>query len=154
MTNAELLRRRAAQLATPGVAQTAPLLELMVFAVGAAVYAVPLGIVRGVLIEKITPMPGVQAWVAGCINVRGEIRSVIDAAVALDPSARPTAEGCVLLLETRFGVIGWSLGATPNLQRVNAAELQMPLSGQTAVTGVLMGTIALLDINTLLESLK
>ena len=153
MTKPELLRRRAEQLARPTAPKSAPSLELMVFSVGAALYAVPLEVVRGVLTETVTPIPGVQTWVAGLINVRGEIKSVIDAAVALNPSASPTASNCVLLLETRHGVVGWLLGAWPQLQRVSESELKAPLSGQTAVTGVLLGTIALLDINLLLESL-
>ena len=70
MTSAELLRRRAERLATPALLATVSSLELMVFAVGAARYAVPLGIVRSVLTEAVTPIPGAQAWVAGFINVR------------------------------------------------------------------------------------
>ena len=153
MTNSALLRRRAAQLAKPMALESAPALELMVFNVGAALYAVPLAVVKGVLTDTVTPIPGVQMWVAGCINVRGEIRSVIDAAVALDPRATPTASNCVMLLETRFGVVGWLLAAWPHLQQVNAKDLQPALSGQTAVMGVLLGTIALLEIDSLLESL-
>lgn len=153
MTNSELLRRRAEELARPVAMASAPALELMVFAVGAALYAVPLGVVRGVLNEAVTKIPGVRAWVAGIINVRGEIRSVIDAAVVLDPTASPTASGCVMLLETRHGVVGWLLRDRPQLRRFNADELNAPLSGQTAVTGVLLGTIALLGIDLLLESL-
>lgn len=154
MTNADLLRRRAEQLAIPAAPASAQSLELMVFTVGHTLYAVPLEVVRGVMTEAVTPIPGVQAWVAGCINVRGEIKSVIDAAVLLDQTASPTESGCVMLLETRYGVVGWLLIAMPQLQRVNASELQAPLSGQTGVTGVLMGTIALLDITALLESLS
>jgi chemotaxis signal transduction protein len=154
VTSAQLLRRRAEELARPVALESAPALELMVFGVGAALYAVPLGIVRGVLTEAVTPIPGVQPWIAGCINVRGEVRSVIDAAVVFDPSASRTVSRCVLLLETPFGVVGWLLTAWPQLQRVSANELTAPLSGQTAVAGVLLGTIALLDIDRLLESLS
>ncbi len=153
MTNAELLRHRAERLATPAAPAATASLELMVFAVGTSRYAVPLEIVRGVLKEPVTLVPGVPSWVAGCINVRGEIKSVIDMAVALSRSAPRTQAACVLLLETRFGVVGWSLGGLPELQRVSAAEIQRPLSGQTGVTGVLVGTIALLEIDELLESL-
>lgn len=153
MTSAELLRRRAERLATPALLATVSSLELMVFAVGAARYAVPLGIVRSVLTEAVTPIPGAQAWVAGFINVRGEIKSVIDMAVALDQRAPRTAAGCVLLLETRHGVVGWSLESLPELQRAPSTELRAPLSVQTGVTGVLMGTIAVLGIDELLESL-
>lgn len=169
MTGAELLRRRAEQLAAPAVLETAQSLELMVFAVGAAVYAVPLGMVTGVMTEAVTPVPGVQAWVAGFINVRGEIKSVIDLAAVLGSqdsgsqasgsnqrvSTAPHEQGgCVLLLETRFGVVGCLLSAWPQVRRVNGHELQAPLSVQTGLTGVLMGTIALLDIAELLESLQ
>ena len=154
MTKAELLRRRAERLAVAPSTDAAQSLELMVFSVGAALYAVPLGIVRGVLIEAVTPVPGVQAWVAGFINVRGEIKSVIDAAVVLARTASPTASGCVLLLETRHGVIGWLLSALPQVQRVNGADLQPPLSDLAGVSGVLLGTIAVLDIDKLLESLS
>ena len=154
MTNAELLRWRAERLAAPAALETTPSLELMVFAVGAARYAVPLAIVRGVLTEPVTPVPGVQSWVAGLVNVRGQVTCVIDAGRALDRAAPPTASGCVLLLETRHGEIGWLLSALPQVQRVDEAELHLPLSAQTGVTGVLMGTIALLDITKLLESLS
>ena len=141
MTKAELLRSRAERLAVAPSTDVVQPLELMVFSVGAALYAVPLGIVRGVLTEAVTPVPGVQAWVAGFINVRGEIKSVIDAAVVFERTASLTASSCVLLLETRHGVVGWSLSA-------------LPLSGLAGVTGVLLGTIALLDIDKLLESLS
>ena len=154
MTDAELLRRRTERLAAPATLSTTPSLELMVFAVGAARYAVPLEIVRGVLTEPVMPVPGVQSWVAGLVNVRGQITCVLDAARALDRAAPPTASGCVLLLETPHGAIGWLLSARPQVQRVIETELQVPLSAQTGVTGVLMGTIALLDIAKLLESLS
>ncbi len=153
MTNAELLRRRAERLATPAASAAGLTLELMVFAVGEARYAVPLEIVREVLKEAVAPIPGVPIWVAGCINVRGEIKSVIDMAVALSRSAPRTEAACVLLLETRFGVVGWALSSLPELQQVSGAELQRPLSVQTGVSGVLMGTIAVLGIDELLESL-
>ena len=154
MTKAELLRSRAERLAVAPSTDAVQSLELMVFSVGAALYAVPLGIVRGVLTEAVTPVPGVQAWVAGFINVRGEIKSVIDAAVVFERTASLTASSCVLLLETRHGVVGWLLSALPQVQRANRADLQTPLSGLAGVTGVLLGTIALLDIDKLLESLS
>ena len=153
MSDALLLRRRAEQLARPAAPAAAQTLELMVFTVGAALYAVPLEVVRGVLTTTVTPIPGVQPWVAGLINVRGEIRSVLDADVLLGQNASPAASSCVMLLETRHGVVGWLLSARPQLQSVNATELGPPLSVQTGVTGVVMGTIALLDIAALLESL-
>ena len=149
-----MLRSRAERLAVAPSTDAVQSLELMVFSVGAALYAVPLGIVRGVLTEAVTPVPGVQAWVAGFINVRGEIKSVIDAAVVFERTASLTASSCVLLLETRHGVVGWLLSALPQVQRANRADLQTPLSGLAGVTGVLLGTIALLDIDKLLESLS
>lgn len=157
MTNAELLRERAERLAAPAPNIAEQSLELMVFAVGAALYAVPLATVRGVLTQAVSPVPDVQTCVAGLINVRGQVTSVIDLAFLLDQTASPVAPssaGCVLLLETRFGLIGCWLSTWPQVRRVDSAELRRPLSVQSGVTGVLMGTIALLDMAELLETLK
>ena len=158
MTNAELLRERAERLAAPAPNSAEQSLELMVFAVGAALYAVPLATVRGVLTEAVSPVPGVHTCVAGLINVRGQVTSVIDLALLLDQQASadplPSSSDCVLLLETRFGLIGCLLSTWPQVRRVDSAELRRPLSVQSGVTGVLMGTIALLDMAELLESLK
>lgn len=157
MTNAELLRKRAERLAAPAPNSAEQSLELMVFAVGAALYAVPLATVRGVLTEAVSPVPGVHTCVAGLINVRGQVTSVIDLAFLLDQTTSPVApspSGCVLLLETRFGLIGCLLSTWPQVRRVDSAESRRPLSVQSGVTGVLMGTIALLDMAELLESLK
>jgi purine-binding chemotaxis protein CheW len=154
--NHSVLRQRAARLAAaPSAAPLAPL-ELIAFTILGAQYAVTLESVRAVLREAVTPMPGVAAWIAGAVNVRGQLVSVIEPARALglstaqeNPSPGETSN--ILLLESRFGRVGLLLQSTPELLRLEAPDMAPPLPGQTGIRALLTGRIALLDIDALLE---
>ena len=157
--DSDVLRERAAHLAAPPARTGQPPLELIAFDVGASTYAVPLSEVRAVLHETVTPMPGVAGWIAGAVNVRGTLVSVIEPARVLGLPAPPElaqeqAASTILLLESRFGPVGVRLHAPPELLRLAQPDSAAPLPGQTGVSSVLMGRIAVLDIGEILEARK
>lgn len=156
MSHQDVLRERAARLAAAPARAGQPPLELIAFEISGSSFAVPLGEVRAVLHEIVTPMPGVAGWIAGAVNVRGTLLSVIEPARVLGlpdvpETVEAVVESTVLLLESRFGPVGVLLHAPPELLRLNEPDSGPPLPGQTGVSSVLMGRIAVLDISAILE---
>jgi purine-binding chemotaxis protein CheW len=154
--NTDILRRRAEQLAVRLETQSVRTVDFMVFEVGAERYAVPLEMVRGVVQDAVTPMPGAAAWIAGALNVRGTLVSVLELTKALNLSLTgETAHAdSVLLLESEFGVIGVRVHGMPELRAIPEREIVERVPPRAGVRGVALGTIALLDLEALLEALE
>ncbi len=153
--NTDLLRQRAERLAAPTENRSQDFLELLSFWVQAERYAFLLSDVRAVLRGRVTPMPGAPAWIAGAINVRGSLVSVLDLGRALGMSGDTQAEAAtsVLLLDSSFGAVGCRIVGAPELLRVSELDMQAPPAGSSpAVRGVAAGSVALLDLNGLLEA--
>jgi len=77
---AELLARRAARLAElPEQEETGEQITLLLVRFGHEVYGLEAQHVDRVqLVEQITPVPRVPAWVVGMTNLRGQLLSVVD----------------------------------------------------------------------------
>jgi chemotaxis signal transduction protein len=158
MTDAHLLEARAARLATPVLEPEASQALIVFAAASGERYAAPLKRVRGVIRESVTPVPGVARWMAGLVNVRGHLRSVVDLNVAFGHAADSEATGdvCVVLLESRFGEVGVIAHDVPVLVQVRVAALQLALPGQRGVAALVKDggvTIALLDVDEWLDAL-
>ena len=73
---AERARLLALTAADDSQSRSEPIVE---FTLGEAHYALPAWAVREVVpLISLTPLPGVPAWIAGLINVRGQILTAID----------------------------------------------------------------------------
>lgn len=84
----------------PPPAPEAPALErYIVFSLGRARYAVPIGAVIEVgAVPPVTPVPHLPPWVLGVTNLRGEILSVVDLALFLGAAAEGSAMGRLLVV--------------------------------------------------------
>jgi chemotaxis signal transduction protein len=146
------LERRALHLAAPERAAEAVLEFVVLFDGALGRYALPLTAVRAVVREAVTPVPGVNAWIAGLVNVRGALRGVVDLARAYGKSGAARAD-CVLLVHTRFGEVGVGSHGVPQQRRVPVGAVQAAPPGARGITGVIEGDIAVLELEELLEAL-
>jgi purine-binding chemotaxis protein CheW len=126
-----ILKTRAQALAQEpqsGVA-AGDTLEVVEFDLASERYAFPLAQVREVsLLRELTPVPCTPAFVLGIMNLRGEIRTVIDLKKFFDlPDAGITQLNKIILIEHD----GWQLGiladAIRGVCRIPLADLQPSL---------------------------
>jgi purine-binding chemotaxis protein CheW len=120
-----VLRQRAAQLAQRTDSQQAgEVLPVLVFALGGERYAVELGELAEVLpFENCTPIPDAPPEYAGVINLRGEIRLVVDLARLLQLPAESGAADHVLLLRGNGQKVGLKTGPVEGIRPLPLAEL-------------------------------
>jgi purine-binding chemotaxis protein CheW len=144
-----VLRRRAVQLAQEPPAETRPAsrsIPALVFRLGQERYAIPLADLAEVLpFRGCTEVPGGSARFLGVINLRGEIRPVIDLARVLCGNAS-TDSGAILMLRRPVGL---KVDEVENLQQVCSDEMAPMIPGHH-VRRFVSGTLALLDVETLL----
>ncbi|HEY1012095.1 MAG TPA: chemotaxis protein CheW [Herpetosiphonaceae bacterium] len=95
---AERARLLAREAAGDGQARGEP---MVVFALGEGSYSLPARSVREVVpLHSLTPLPGVPAWIAGLINVRGQILTAIDIRPLLElPVGRAPAQPLVIVAQ-------------------------------------------------------
>jgi purine-binding chemotaxis protein CheW len=101
MNTDAILRERARLLAQPLEDESAREgLEIIVFRVGSERFAFESSQVREVFTAReITPLPGTPPWVAGILNVRGRILSVLHVGILLGAEAEhDAATNCLLIL--------------------------------------------------------
>ncbi|HET8632866.1 MAG TPA: chemotaxis protein CheW [Gemmatimonadales bacterium] len=88
-----------------------PVLHAVVFRVGDLRCGAPAGIVREILPRMAaTRIPGVAAAIAGLVNVRGALLTVLDAHELLHQTRRPGDEGAILVLQAAGRLIGLEVG--------------------------------------------
>ena len=146
-----VFRQRAAQLAKAHAAHkpTAKGIPSLVFRLGQERYAIALKELAEVLAyQGCTPVPGMSQPFLGVINVRGELRPVIDLARVLsgDPSID---SGAVLILRRQAAL---KVDAIEDLREIRSDELERPVQGQY-VNAFSSGTLGLLDVETVLSTL-
>jgi purine-binding chemotaxis protein CheW len=126
----EILKARASALAEEkkdaGASET---LDVVVFELARERYAFPLTQVGGVTLrEGLTPVPCTPAFVLGIINLRGEIRTVIDLRTFFDlPPAGITELNQVLLIQDGGLQLGILADAIRGVVSVPVADLQPAL---------------------------
>ena len=131
-----ILQMRAQTLAAahPPQEDTADLLELVEFELGAERYAFELLCVREVvLIKELTPVPGTPAFVLGIINLRGEIRTVVDLRKFFGlPDQGGTGGHRILVIHgagLELAVVG---GVIRGVRRFRVSELQFSATDSAA----------------------
>jgi purine-binding chemotaxis protein CheW len=142
---------------------TTPPRRFVLLSIADTHYAVPEAFVAELeRVPRITPVPGVPAWMRGVTNLRGDIVSVIDmrAFLGLGPHVSPSARLLVVrLLDEPFST-GLIVDAVDRIVAVPSAEIKAPASPlEGPLSGYLGGVCTIgerlavvLDIDRLLRS--
>jgi purine-binding chemotaxis protein CheW len=156
-----VLRQRARELAldTSRTGAADAILSVVEFELAGERYAVELVHVREVsLLRELTPVPCTPAFVLGIINLRGEIRTVIDLKKFFDlPSKGITELNKIIMLHVGGMELGLLADVILGVRAVSAAALQAApptLTGVRAdyLRGVTHDRLAVLDAAKLLAS--
>lgn len=124
-----ILRERARALARhPEAPQTpgSPLLVLT-FEAGSDRYGLDIACVREVQpVQQLTPLPGVPAFVAGIVHLRGQMLGVVDLVRFFDlpVASEPLPRQIVVIVRVREAEFGVFADAVAGVQTLDAAELQ------------------------------
>ncbi len=149
------LRERARLLArVPERTEDADGSDVLLFRLREESYAVDLALLRKVhLARGLTPVPCTPPHVAGILNVRGEVVTVLDLASALGLGDRleSTDSTRILLVELPEGRVGLLVDEVMGDRRVDLANLDVALSGKEYTRGVAEGSVVLLDLARLLS---
>ncbi len=105
----------------------------MVFRLADRVYGIELATVREIIPQRpATRLPGAPPFVAGLINVRGTIVTVIDLAWRLAGRAA-AAGGSVILVDHGTKVVGLAVDEVLDVQRVADGSLSAATEATTAL---------------------
>ncbi len=151
-----LLQERARLYARPPDAESSgPSVRVLQFRVAGEQYAAEMTVLREVSPARgITPVPCTPAYVAGVLNVRGEIVTVLDLASALGGplSGRAPDTGMVLLVEVHGVRAGLLVDELLGDAELALDQLDPPLSDREFIRGVAGAQTALLKLEELLSS--
>jgi purine-binding chemotaxis protein CheW len=154
LRDAEILRQRALELANNSVVdETGATSDVLLCRVRDERYAVDLRSLRSVHRSgQLTAVPCTVPQIAGILNVRGELITVVDLRVALnlDSQAASGASSQVLLSEFRGAPIGLLVDEVLGVDRLALDRLDESISGASYTRGVAVGSIAVLDLEHLL----
>ena len=108
-------------------------IRALVFSLGAETYGIAISELAEVLPStRCTPVPRAAAEIAGVINLRGELRSVIDLRRLLSlPPAADESASCILMLRNGGDEVGLKVGQVEKVQTIREDELASPESGGT-----------------------
>jgi purine-binding chemotaxis protein CheW len=146
-------RQRAKRLALEDV-ERKPVsagLPALVFGLGEERYAVALEELAEVLpFERCAAVPGAPPPFQGVINLRGELRTVVDLrSLLLASETEEKDSGFVLMLRRPGREIGFRVDSVEELREIRLEELASPLQG-TYVKGTIAGALILLSVDAVL----
>ena len=150
-------RERAARIAK-GRFEHAPAgerIRVLVFRLGPGFYAIDAAEVAEALpLERCAPVPGSLPVFAGVINLRGELRAVVDLRRLLALSSGSNSEtSFVILLRQRGQAIGLKVDRIEELREIGREELSS-VGESKYVTGVAPGMLMLLSVGAMLEDIS
>lgn len=134
--NQRILQQRAKRLAQKSVQNDEIPLEMVLINVAGEQYALELTRLKAVMPADIAVLPLAPRTVAGIMNVRGEIVSVLDLAALLKFERDEKAVASVVLADTKYGSIGLRIDGVPELFSAYLSQLTPALAGRDAVQGV------------------
>ncbi len=110
-------------------------LEIVEFLLADERYAIESSFVREVCpLKELTPLPGTPLFVAGIINVRGQIVSVVDLKKFFDlPAKGLTDLNTVIILSDGHMQFGLLADAVAGVRRIPLLEMQPPLPTLTGI---------------------
>ena len=95
------------------------------FRLASRTYGIDLGVVREIIpCRSATRLPGAPPYVAGLINVRGAIITVVDLGARLDGESSARADGSIILVEQGARVVGLAVDEVLDVQRLAADRLE------------------------------
>lgn len=158
-----VFQRRAVRLAAPAVASGPPAdaRRLLVFRLGSERYGIELADVAEVLpAARCTPVPGAPAHISGVIEVRGEIRPVLDLKLLLGILAEENVPASahpahLLLVRLAGGQVAVRTDGVEGVRAVARDELRAAGTGNmegsvSYITGITADTLMVLSTQALL----
>jgi purine-binding chemotaxis protein CheW len=154
----KILRERAIALAKPRevAATRGDEIEVVEFAIREQRFALPVVDVRAIEdCSAIVPVPCTPAWVAGVINVRSEIITVIDLGVFFELTTPGRASQTrALIVSTPAMTVALAVDAITGTRKLSPEAVQPPLPGTAAlrsdfVRGVTIEGVTLLETSRL-----
>lgn len=144
------LNERARGLAqVPPPADDGRSIEVLVCRLGVEEYALELRLLHGVYpAVGLTPVPCTPPFVAGLLNLRGEILTVLDLAAAMGLTGSDLRE--VLLAETPLVRVGLLVDEVLGVRRIALDALDRALAGSDSTRGIAGARTVLLDLEALL----
>jgi purine-binding chemotaxis protein CheW len=143
-------RQRAVQLATQPTANkpASKGIPALICRLAQERYAIALTDIAEVLaFQGCTQVPGASPQFLGVINLRGELRPVIDLARVL--SGNPSLDSGVVLILRRSAAL--KVDAVEDLREVRSEEVPGPVQGHY-IKALASGTLGLLDVETMLSA--
>jgi purine-binding chemotaxis protein CheW len=135
---AAVWRQRAVELsrAADRDREQSDVLKIVVFRLGEERYAVPITAVREIQkVGRVTPVSTAPAFVAGVINLRGVIMSVLDLRSFLGQEPVRAGERARILVTEGAGmVLGFLVEEVEEIVDVPAREVKPPLSPAKGIT--------------------
>jgi purine-binding chemotaxis protein CheW len=151
----EAYRRRAVRLARVELngVPASPGFPALVFRLGQERYAIEMKELAEVLpFVRCVPVPGGSRLFSGVINLRGELRAVLDLGKLLTPSDSGNSEtGFVLMLRRPGKEIGLKVDHIEEIREIRPEELMSPPQG-TYGKGLVSGTLTLLSVDAVLKA--
>jgi purine-binding chemotaxis protein CheW len=151
----EAFRQRAVRLASMEMNRKplTPGIPAMVFRLGQERYAIEMKELAEVLpFARCVPVPGAPRQFLGVMNVRGELRSVLDLGHLLAPSNRENREaGFVLMLRRTGKEIGLKVDRIEELREIRPENLTESIPGSFG-KGLVSGALMLLSVDAVLEA--
>lgn len=143
-------QRRAVRLATVDQRSTAAGMPVLIFRLGQERYAIELREVAETLPLKVcTPVPGASPHFRGVMNLRGELRPVVDLSRLLGLSnAEEKDRGFVLVLRCPGRQIGLMVDGLEKISEIRPEGLSV--TGQGRYTQFVSGTLMILNVNAIL----
>jgi purine-binding chemotaxis protein CheW len=145
-----VFRQRAIQLASERAEArpAAPGIPALIFRLALERYAIPLQELAEVqLFKGCTQVPGSSSQFLGVINLRGELRPVIDLSRVLSGSGS-TDSGAVLILRRPAAL---KVDLIEELREIRSDEVTPPAEGRY-IRALMGSTLALLDVETMLAA--
>jgi purine-binding chemotaxis protein CheW len=131
-------------------------LPVLVFRLGQERYAIEIKEVAEALnLERCTAVPGSSPLFAGVINLRGELRAVLDLARLFElPGSADKDSGFVLLLRRHGQEIGLKVDRIEELREIQPEELSVSAGGKGKyVMELAPGTLMLLSVDAVLAEI-
>ncbi len=148
-------RRRATQLAArTAAAADATKLAVLVFGLGAERYAIELSLLAEVFpFRGCTAVPGAPPPLLGVINVRGDLRAVLDLHRLLNLApAGHAATGYVLMMRQQDQYVGLRVDAIEEVRQIDPSQMTTaragsdPIAGSRFVKALTADTVMLIDV--------
>ena len=129
----------------------------MIFRLASRAYGIEVGAVREIIpFRGATRLPDAPHFVAGLINVRGTIVTVLDLGARLDGVSSARADGSVILVERGAKLVGALVDEVIDVRQLPEAELELAVSDVAGGVARAFGqsgdeVIALLDIGDIIS---